>query len=315
MDTRNLKYFLAVVDAGSVTRAAEVLDIAQPALSQALTRMERDLGVKLFERTRRGAALTAAGEAIVEDVRLSVARIDAASHRAREIGAQRGGRLTIGFVSAALFSLLPRAIAALRREVPNIELVLREMSNAEQTSALEKGLIDIGLLHTPVAVGGRMREKLIVREKLLAVVPSDYRVADDGKVGLRELSEAGLVWFPSDQLPVIRAGILSAFRKSGCEANVVQDANRSLTVLACVAAGCGASLLPRSVLALQFAGVSFYDVRDDDNLPPFELSAIWPTRSRPTLADRFAALLVPALGSAPGSALDPAPSEADITRA
>lgn len=291
METRNLKYFLAVVDAGSVTRAAEVLDIAQPALSQALSRMERDLGVKLFERTRRGAQLTPAGDAIVEDIRLSVARIDAASHRAREIGAQRGGRLTIGFASAALFSLLPRAIAALREEVPNVELMLREMSNAEQASALEKGTIDIGLLHTPVAVGGRMREKLIVRERLLAVLPMSFVIGDDGKVGLKELSDAGLVWFPSDQLPVVRAGILSAFRKAGCEANVVQDANRSLTVLACVAAGCGASLLPQSVTALQFAGVRFRDVRDGDNLPPFELSAIWPMRSRPTLADRFAALL------------------------
>ncbi|SAL41695.1 LysR family transcriptional regulator [Caballeronia peredens] len=291
METRNLKYFLAVVDAGSVTRAAEVLDIAQPALSQALSRMERDLGVKLFERTRRGAQLTSAGEAIVEDVRLSVARIDAASHRAREIGAQRGGRLTIGFASAALFSLLPRAIAALRAEVPNVELVLKEMSNAEQASALEKGSIDIGLLHTPVAVGGRMREKLIVRERLLAVLPVSFKVGEDGRVGLKDLSDAGLVWFPGDQLPVVRAGILSAFRKAGCEANVVQDANRSLTVLACVAAGCGASLLPQSVTALQFAGVRFCDVRDGDNLPPFELSAIWPMRSRPTLADRFAALL------------------------
>ncbi|SAK47797.1 LysR family transcriptional regulator [Caballeronia temeraria] len=291
METRNLKYFLAVVDAGSVTRAAEVLDIAQPALSQALSRMERDLGVKLFERTRRGAQLTPAGDAIVEDIRLSVARIDAASHRAREIGAQRGGRLTIGFASAALFSLLPRAIAALREEVPNVELMLREMSNAEQASALEKGTIDIGLLHTPVAVGGRMREKLIVRERLLAVLPLSFSIGADGKVGLKELSDAGLVWFPSDQLPVVRAGILSAFRKAGCEANVVQDANRSLTVLACVAAGCGASLLPQSVTALQFAGVRFCDVRDGDNLPPFELSAIWPMRSRPTLADRFAALL------------------------
>jgi DNA-binding transcriptional LysR family regulator len=66
MDTRNLKYFLAVADAGSVTHAADRLNIAQPALSQALTRMEKELGVKLFSRTRRGADLTAAGLAIVE---------------------------------------------------------------------------------------------------------------------------------------------------------------------------------------------------------------------------------------------------------
>lgn len=98
---------------------------------------------------------------MVDDLRLSLARLDAAAHRAGEIGAQRAGRLTIGFVSAALFDTLPRAIRALRESAPDVELVMREMSNAEQAIALERGEIDIGLLHTPVAVNGRMREKLI----------------------------------------------------------------------------------------------------------------------------------------------------------
>jgi DNA-binding transcriptional LysR family regulator len=288
---RLLKYFLAVADAGSVTGAADQLGMAQPALSQAITRMERELGVRLFARTRRGAALTPAGEAIIDDIRLSVSRIEAAEKRARDIGAQRGGRLTVGFASAALFEVMPKAIAALRAEVPNVNLVLREMSNAEQASALESGDIDVGLLHTPVAVRGRMREKLIARERLQAVVHESHRPGADGMFGLAELARMGLVWFPHGQLPVIRAGILSAFRKAGCETEIVQDANRSLTVLACVAAGCGASLLPESVQALRFAGVRVCPVRDGDALPLFELSAIWPHRSRPTLADRFAALL------------------------
>ncbi|AMH43659.1 LysR family transcriptional regulator [Burkholderia sp. PAMC 26561] len=291
MDTRNLKYFLAVADAGSVTRAADHLNIAQPALSQALTRMEKDLGVKLFSRTRRGADLTAAGLAIVEDVRMSVARIDAASHRAREIGAQRAGRLTVSFASAALFAVLPRAIAALRASVPDVDLVLREMSNAEQTSALEKGEIDIGLLHTPAPVAGKMHEKLIAREQLIAVLPENFPLGANGAVSLSELAPHGLVWFPHGQLPGVRAGILSAFRQAGCAVEIVQDANRSLTVLACVAAGCGVSLLPRSVRALQFSGVRLCEISDGAALPPFELSAVWPARARTTLADRFAGLI------------------------
>ncbi|WP_321818179.1 MULTISPECIES: LysR family transcriptional regulator [unclassified Paraburkholderia] len=290
---RVLKYFLAIVDAGSVTGAAAQLGMAQPALSQAITRLETDLGVKLLARTRRGAALTPAGEAIAEDIRVSVSRLDAAEKRARDIGAQRGGRLIIGFASAALFQVMPKAIAALRAAVPNVELTLREMSNAEQASSLETGEIDIGLLHTPVAVRGQMREKLIVREKLLAVVQASHPLGADGKLGLADLARIGLVWFPHGQLPVVRAGILSAFRKFGCEANIVQDANRSLTVLACVAAGCGASLLPESVKAIQFEGVRVCEVREENVLPLFELSAIWPHRSRPTLADKFAALLGP----------------------
>jgi DNA-binding transcriptional LysR family regulator len=188
MEVRHLRYFLAVADAGSVTRAADVLDIAQPALSQALTRMEKELGVKLFDRNRRGAALTAAGLAIVEDVRLSIARIDAASQRAREIGAQRAGRLTVGFATSALFDVLPRAIAALRAAIPEVELMLREMGNDEQVSALERGEIDLGVLRTPVSITGKMHEKLISRERMIAALPASFPLETQAKVSLRELA-------------------------------------------------------------------------------------------------------------------------------
>ncbi|MBN3800895.1 LysR family transcriptional regulator, partial [Burkholderia sp. Ac-20392] len=80
MEIRHVRYFLAIVDTGSFTRAASELGIAQPALSQALNRMEKELGVRLFDRSRRGATLTAAGLAMVDDLRLSLARLDAAAH-------------------------------------------------------------------------------------------------------------------------------------------------------------------------------------------------------------------------------------------
>ncbi|VWB94152.1 LysR family transcriptional regulator [Burkholderia aenigmatica] len=291
MEIRHVRYFLAIVDTGSFTRAASELGIAQPALSQALNRMEKELGVRLFDRSRRGATLTAAGLAMVDDLRLSLARLDAAAHRAGEIGAQRAGRLTIGFVSAALFDTLPRTIRALRASTPDVELVMREMSNAEQAIALERGEIDIGLLHTPVPVNGRMREKLIRRDPLVAVLPNDFRRQPDGTVTLQDLAGTGLVWFPHDQLPLIRAGILSAFRQAGHPVDIVLDVNRTLTVISCVAAGCGVSLLPHSIHTFAFEGVAYSTIRDGSALPLFELSAIWPARSRPTLADRFAALL------------------------
>ena len=281
---------MAVIDHGSVSAAANWLGIAQPALSQSLARMEKELGVQLFVRSRRGAAPTAAAQAILEDVRISVARIDAAARRAQDIAKGSAGQLTIGLVSSALFDMLPRALRALRRAAPGVRVVLREMSNAEQADALVSGEIDLGLMHTPVAVAGKMRERLLLRDRLVAAVPDEFVVSEHGTVSLAQIAEAGLVLYPQNQLPVFYAGILDALRKAGLTPHVAQEANRTLTVLACVAGGCGVALLPSWIQSMDFRGVRFCQVHDGDELPSFDLSAIWPAKSVPTLADVFANL-------------------------
>ena len=290
METRHLRHFLAVIDQGSISRASAWLGIAQPALSQSLARMERELGVRLFVRTRGGAQPTDAARAMVDDVRASVTRIDAAAARARAVGQGSAGRLTVGLVSSALLEVLPRALRAMRGEMPGVEVVLREMSNAEQADALQSGEIDIGLMHTPVSVGGRMRERLLSRDRLVAAIPDTFEAGPDGLIDLAGVARAGLVMFPQTQLPVFYASILDALRKAGHDARVVQEANRTLTVLACVAGGCGVALLPSWIRTLDFRGVRYCEVRDGASLPSFDLSAIWPARSVPGLADRFAGL-------------------------
>jgi len=223
-------------------------------------------------------------------VRISVARIDAAAHRAREIGRGSAGQLTVGLVSSALFDTLPRALREMRRQAPGVRVILREMSNAEQAEALQTGEIDIGLMHTPVAVGGRMRERQLLRDRLVAAVPDEFDVAEDGKVSMAQIAKAGLVMYPQAQLPAFYAGILDAMRKGGHDVHVAQEANRTLTVLSCVAGGCGVALLPSWIRTMNFGGVRFCDVRDGQTLPSFDLSAIWPAGSVPTLADMFANL-------------------------
>jgi DNA-binding transcriptional LysR family regulator len=291
MEIRHLRHYLAVADAGSLTGAAEQLGVAQPALSQSLTRMENALGAKLFTRSRRGATLTSAGRAILEDIRQSVARIDAAALHAQQIAQGLAGVLTLGIVASAVFEALPRALEAYRCHAPNVQVVLREMSNTEQAIALQNGEIDLGILYTPVFVEGRMRERLLSRDHLVAVVPDDFAVDADAMVSLRDLAHRGLVFFPWAQAPAMRADILHAMRRQGEEGRVVQEATRTLTLLSCVAAGCGVSLLPHSTKRLVFEGVRYCEVRERELLPTLELGAIWPARSRPSLADDFAGRL------------------------
>ncbi len=286
-----MRCIVAIAEAGSLTRAAEQLGLAQPALTQTLNRLEKELGARLFTRSRRGAALTEAGLAILDDIRASLAYGDAAADRARALGAGRAGRLTIGFVTHALYEVLPNALRRLHAEHPQLDVVLREMSNSEQVAALEGGRIDVALLHPPVSINARVHELRLGEDPMLAALPADYALATDGCVSMAEIARHGLVWFPDAQIPALRAQLLGALRRAGHETRVVQDANRTLTVLACVAAGMGWSLLPRSVQALRHGGVQYAEVRDGDGLPAFDLSALWLARSRPSFADAFAALL------------------------
>ena len=286
-----MRCVVAVAEAGSLTRAAERLGLAQPALTQTLNRLEQEIGAKLFIRSRRGATLTEAGLAIVDDLRASLAHSDAAAERARAMGAGHAGRLTVGFVTHAIYEVLPRALHRLRTEHPQVDVVLREMSNAEQVEALESGRIDIALLHPPVSVNAKVHELRLGEDPMVAALPATHALAADGCVSLAEIAQQGLVWFPEQQMPALRAQLLSAIRRAGHDVKVVQDANRTLTVLACVAAGLGWSLLPRSVRALHHEGVRYAEVHDGAGLPPFELVAMWLARSRPTFADTFAAML------------------------
>lgn len=291
MDTRQMRCVVAIAEAGSLTKAAERLGLAQPALTQTLNRLEKELGTPLFTRSRRGATLTDAGLAVIDDLRSSLAYGDTATERARAMGAGRAGRLTIGFVTHAVYEVLPNALRRLRAEHPQLDVVLREMSNAEQVAALEGGRIDIALLHPPVSVTARVHELRLGEEPMIAALPAAWPLHEDGCVSLADIARHGLVWFPEQQIPALRAQLLGALRRAGHETRVVQDANRTLTVLACVAAGLGWSLLPRSVRALQHEGVRYAEVRDGAGLPVFELSALWLARSRPTFADTFAAML------------------------
>ena len=286
-----MRCILAVAEAGSLTHAADLLGLAQPALTQTLNRLEKELGTPLFVRSRRGATLTETGLAVVDDIRASLAHGDAAAERARAMAAGRAGRLTIGFVTHALYEVLPRALRRLHAEQPGLDVVLREMSNSEQVAALEGGAIDIALLHPPVSINARVHELQLGAEPVVAALPADYGLAPDGAVSMAEIARHGLVWFPDAQIPALRGQLLGALRRAGHETRVVQDANRTLTVLACVAAGLGWSLLPRSVRALRHGGVQYAEVRDGASLPPFELSALWLARSRPSFADVFAGVL------------------------
>jgi DNA-binding transcriptional LysR family regulator len=286
MEPRYLRQFLAVADSGSITKAAERLGIAQPVLSQSLTRLENRAGVKFFKRTRSGVSLTPAGAALIQDVRSVLANIDRLELRVKEIAKGCAGSIVVGLVSSALVEVLPRALRLLKREAPDVQVVLKEMSNAELELGVRLGTIDIALMHPPVCLTKDMSEKTLVRDRLIAAVPTQTLLEQENYISCEEIARSGLVMFPHTSLPLFNNQILDVFRQRGISVSMIQEVNRTFTALACVSGGLGVALLPAWIRALSLNGVRYCEI-ENAGFPSFDLSAIWLKSNKRSLANLF----------------------------
>src|ERR1700677_2797851 len=139
IDLRHLRYFLAVAETLHFSKAAQLLGIAQPPLSQQIKRLEQLLGHRLFDRTTRGVKLTLAGQLLAERARSTIEKVQDDLAQVRRLGRGEEGTLTVGFAGSVMFTDLPAAIESYRLRYPKVEVLLREFSTAGQISALLTG--------------------------------------------------------------------------------------------------------------------------------------------------------------------------------
>ncbi|MBB4018806.1 MULTISPECIES: LysR family transcriptional regulator [Chelatococcus] len=263
-------------------QAAARLGMAQPPLSQSIARLERELGVRLFDRANRRLTLTRAGIAILDEARASLQHADAAFALARAAEHGAAGEVRIGFVSAALYHHLPRRLGRLRQALPGVKPRLVEMSTNEQLDALAAGAIDIGFAHPPLGTGERLAVLELPAETSVAALPDD---GGTGPVSLEQIAACGLILFPPAQGPVLHACIMDSFTNAGIEVQVVQEATRALTMLSLVSAGLGAALLPESIRRVAFDGVRYAAIADAA-VPAFSLSMIARRGAQPPVVRR-----------------------------
>lgn len=259
MELHHLRHFLAVAEELHMGRAAQKLGMAQPPLSQSISRLEKELGILLFARAHRRLALTIAGAAFREEAQAAVRHADRATAIARSVEGGEAGIVRIGFDSAALYEHLPRRLLAMRRRFPAIHPELRELSTNDQLSALASGRIDIGFAHPPFPTASPLRVHAFPPDNSIAALFDD---GQQGDIMLRDIADRGLILFPASQGPVLHAQLLDVFTKAGVDVQIVAEANRALSLLSLVSAGLGATLLPNSTQRLQFAGVRYARVLD-----------------------------------------------------
>lgn len=255
MELRQLRYFLTVSDELHFGRAADRLHITQPPLTVAIQRLERELGIQLFDRTTRRVGLTPAGESFKRRVQDALAELDDAAGDVASVSAGMSGRIRVGFVSSASYTAIPEALRSFREQRPRVELVLSPLTSGEQVEQLLDGDLDVGLLRDPGQVPG-LTTQLVNTEDLVAVLPEEHPLASDPEIRPEDLSGEPMILFPYRLMPGFVSRVFQLFDAlQAAPPRVAQQAIHQETVLGLVAAGIGTSILPESVRRFQMPGV------------------------------------------------------------
>ncbi|WP_284978500.1 LysR substrate-binding domain-containing protein [Arthrobacter sp. fls2-241-R2A-200] len=254
MELRQLRYFLVVAEELHFGRAAERLHLTQPPLTVAIRRLERELGVQLFDRTTRRVTLTPAGEAFRHRVHGAVHELDEAADDVASVAAGMSGRIRLGFVSSASYTTVPEAIRRFREQRPRVELALSPLTSGEQIEQLLDGDLDLGLVRDPGEIPG-LRMDLVSTEDLTAVLPETHTLASRAEIQPQDLEGEPMILFPYRLMPGFVARVLRLFEGLETSPQIVQQVVHQETVLGLVSAGLGISILPESVSRFQMPGV------------------------------------------------------------
>lgn len=257
MELRHLRYFVAVAEQRHFGRAAERLHMAQPPLSQQIRQLEAELGVTLLARTTRRVDLTPAGAAYLERAREILAAVDTAGNEAARIASGRSGRLMVGCVGSATYSLLPALAKALRAELPDVEFGFQgEMLSPDQAAALGEGSLDLGLLRPlPDTTGLTFTD--VRRDRLLVAMPREHRFATRRRLRVVDLESEGLIIHAGDGRSAMNTVVQDLFDSAGLQAHVVHEVAETSTLVTFVAANLGVAIVPEPTAALAVPGVVY----------------------------------------------------------
>lgn len=258
VELRLWRSFVTVAEELHYGRAAERLYITQPALSRQIHELERALGLSLFERTSRRVTLTAAGSTVLAQARRVLAESERALGLARLAAAGNWGSIAIGVLPAVSLGVLPAVIRAHRTEHPNVAYTITECFDDEQFELLKAGRIDIGLLRAAAGPPG-IRLETLLRERVVAVLPSAHRFARYDRLALAELADEDFVFFPRQRSALAYDQFIASCRAAGFTPNIVQEAS-GVATLGLIAAGLGVSVLAEAYTALAPTGVRYVPI-------------------------------------------------------
>ena len=281
IELRQLRYFVTVAEELHFGRAAIRLHMTQPPLSQTIFALEELLGADLFNRNRRGVALSPAGAALLPEARRLLAQAGELPGLVKRAAFGETGKLVLAFVSSADYSVLPPFLRSYRAHFPQVQISLQEATSDLQVDELLHNRVDAGLLIPPLPDKARAELDYlkVLSEPLILAAPSglpalrDGGPADGGPVWLKALPALPLIIFPRPIAPALHDAILACFRGAGITPEIGQQAIQMQTIVSLVSAGMGMALVPQSVSKLMRPGVEYRALHDPS--PQVETGLAW----------------------------------------
>lgn len=246
MDIRRLGFFVTIVDTGSITRAADILNIAQPALSQHVAALEHHFRKKLLIRGQRGVSMTEAGRVLYRHARTVLRQLDQARAEIRAAGEGLTGRVSVGLVpfsgaSALSLELLSRA----RERHPGILLQLTESVSQPYSQMIANGRLEMALLHGTGPLKG-LRFERIGREDFVLVLRADLAAGLEGP-SVPAARLGGLPFLLPPAYNLVRRAVEQAFARARVELSVIAEIDAVRTLSRAVQAGLGATIVPPAI--------------------------------------------------------------------
>ena len=243
MELRHLRYFVAVAEAGSLTVAAErKLHTSQPSLSRQIRDLEDEVGAQLLTRSARGIELTPAGRAFLDHARSVLSQVEAAAEAARRVAHPAKPCFTMGFLTGHELTWMPEALQILRDELPNIDVMISSQYSPQLANALVKGTVDAAFLRREQGAPD-LAFRLLVKEPLVVVLPSDHRLAALKAISPEDLVGETFVTV-SDTAPVLRGVIDNYLKRSGINITPAHEADHLAMGMSLIASTRGVGLLP-----------------------------------------------------------------------
>jgi DNA-binding transcriptional LysR family regulator len=268
-----MRYFLALAQGGSFSRASEQLHMAQPPLTRQIQNLEEEMGTALFVRTPRGVELTSAGKVMLAEVPNILSLVQATKEKTQFAGKGFAGRLDVGVFGSGILNAIPQLLARFHSERPQVKINLRNMTKSQQIQALRERRITLGF-NRLMPDEPDIAVEVVYREPIYVGMYEGHRLCAQRSVSVSDLEDEPIILYPNVPLRGLAQEVVSAFRNEGVRLRVDQEVEDVFTCIALVSARFGLCITTRSATSLRLPGM-VYRPLDSRWLRDVELSCLY----------------------------------------